>query len=383
MSTVLYMKSLNDLRVISLFAGGGGLDLGAARAGLSTAVAVEWEKYACATLRRAQEARKVVGGHVYLDGTAILEGDIRSFSAEAVCEAGKLESGEATLLIGGPPCVTFSVAGRRAGLGHETGQLYEDYIRILRHAQPQAFIFENVKGMLTAPDAHGEPGGAFHRILTDLQDSGYALTWKLVDAANYGVPQHRHRIIVLGRRGGPAFDFPEPTHGDPARLGLFGDAGIRLPWQTVGDAIRDLPPAVPYGEDPTVLNHVARRYSEEVIESFKMTPPGKRNPRYKRDRLEWDQPAKTVRAQGKPKADGSGQKNSSHQSIHPVEHRQITVREAARIQTFPDWYIFDKTFVNGYRVVGDAVPPTLAEVLANAVRDQLLAVTASALGQAA
>jgi DNA (cytosine-5)-methyltransferase 1 len=108
-----------------------------------------------------------------------------------------------------------------------------------------------------------------------------------------------------------------------------------------------------------------------VLESFKETAPGKRNPRYKRDRLRWDAPAKTIRAQGKLKANGSGQRNSSHQSIHPSEHRQITVREAARIQTFPDWYVFDRTFVNGYRVVGDAVPPALAAVLGQAVRSEL------------
>ena len=132
-----------------------------------------------------------------------------------------------------------------------------------------------------------------------------------------------------------------------------------------------MPPAAKPGEVPPVANHVARTYSPEVVDSFAATPQGKRNPKYKRDRLRWDEPAKAVRAQGKPKSDGSGQKNSSHQSIHPEEHRQITVREAARIQTFPDWYVLDSTFVNGYRVVGDAVPPRLACAIASAIRQQV------------
>src|SRR5207253_4629009 len=97
---------------------------------------------------------------------------------------------------------------------------------------------------------------------------------------------------------------------------------------------------------------------------------GKRNDSYKRDRLRWDRPAKVIRAQGKPKPDGSGQKNSSHQAIHPDEPRQLTVRECARIQTFPDWYVLPKTFVNGYRIVGDAVPVELARILGRALRAQ-------------
>lgn len=364
------------LTAISLFSGGGGLDLGIAQAGFRSRLCVEWESYACETLRRNKKKRRTVGGHRYLSNATIIEGDIREVSVQEMALASGLAPEEATLLIGGPPCVTFSVAGQRAGLAHETGQLYNDYVRVLSHFRPEAFIFENVKGMLTAQDADGLAGGAFGAVLEGLASCGYALSWRVVDAADYGVPQHRHRVIVLGRRGTEPFQFPEPTHTEPARLGLFGDAGILKPWQTVRDAIGDLPSPVPYGTEPEIPNHVARRYSDEVIASFAETPPGKRNPRYKRDRLLWDEPGKAIRAQGKPKSDGSGQKNSSHQSIHPVEHRQITVRESARIQSFPDWYEFDRTFVNGYRVVGDAVPPRLGFVLAEAVKTQLLASTA-------
>jgi DNA (cytosine-5)-methyltransferase 1 len=361
-----------ELPAISVFSGGGGLDLGVARAGFQTRVAVEWERYACMALRRNQGLQQEVGGHRYLEECEILEADIRSLAEGDIMDAARLKTGEAALLLGGPPCVTFSVAGRRTGLQSDVGLLFTDYVRILRHARPAAFIFENVKGLTTAPGANGEPGGAFDAILEALAASGYALTWQVVDAADYGVPQHRHRLIILGVQGATPLRFPEPTHRDPKTLGLFGDAGLVEPWQTVRDAIGDLPAPVPAGHEPEVANHVARRHSPEVVASFAATPAGKRNPKYKRDRLRWDAPAKAVRAQGKPKADGSGQKNSSHQSIHPLEHRQITVRESARIQSFPDWYEFDSTFVNGYRVVGDAVPPRLAAAIATAVREQLV-----------
>ena len=172
--------------------------------------------------------------------------------------------------------------------------------------------------------------------------------------------------------GAKALSLPDSTHVDPAKLGILAQLGFAQPWTTVQDAIGDLPAPAMAGEVPVIPNHVSRSYSAEVVQSFADTMPGQRNPKYKRDRLRWNEPAKTIRAQGKPKADGSGQKNSSHQSLHPEEHRQLTVRESARIQTFPDWYVFDSSFVNGYRIVGDAVPPVLGAILAAAIRDQMV-----------
>lgn len=371
---VLVGVAVRAMSAISLFSGGGGFDLGVAEAGFRTRVAVEYEKFACATLRKNQALKKKISdfGHSYLDGCTIIERDIRAVSSGDILQAAHSVPGEIDLLVGGPPCITFSYAGKREGLCSATGLLYEEYIRVLRDTMPRAFIFENVKGMVTAVDEHGQAGTAFAKILSSLEESGYAITWRVVDAADYGVPQHRQRVIILGRRGPEPFTFPVPTHYDPQQVSLF-TRGALARWRTVRDAIGWLPPAVPHGSTPAVPNHVARTYTPAVIASLAATPPGKRNPMYKRDRLEWDKPAKTIRAQGKPKSNGSGQKNSSHQSIHPDEHRQLTVRESACIQSFPCWYIFDETFVNGYRVVGDAVPPMLARVLAEAVRDQLTA----------
>ncbi len=359
--------------MISLFSGGGGLDLGLEAAGFATRVAVEIERYACATLAANRGRRiELVPGHAFLQDARVIERDIRRVPAAELLRVARLGPGESVLLAGGPPCVTFSVAGRREGLTAETGRMFEEYVRILRVARPRALLFENVKGLVNAVGADGERGGAFATILGALESAGYALTWRVVNAADYGVPQQRERVIIIGRRGRMPFAFPPPTHCDPLRPPALRPPDMQ-PWRDVRSAIGDLPPAVAPGEQPLVANHVSRRHSDAVVEAFKATRPGQRNPSYKRDRLRWDRPSKVIRAQGKPKPDGSGQKHSSHQAIHPDEHRQLTVRECARIQTFPDWYELPETFVNGYRIVGDAVPVRLAYALGRSLLEQLVA----------
>lgn len=355
--------------VVSLFSGGGGLDLGLELAGFETRAAVEWEAYACRTLRQNAAARMPLptGAH-YLAACEVIERSVRDVTGEELLAAARLRRGEATLLVGGPPCVTFSVAGKREGLQADMGRLFEDYVRLLEDVQPAGLIFENVKGLINAVDEAGERGGAFRRIHAALKAAGYALTWRVVNAADYGVPQYRERVIILGLRGDRSPTFPEPTHYDPLRPWPLGAVA---PWRDVRSALAGLPPAARFDEEPAVANHVARRHGDKILRSFAATLPGKRNAAYKRDRLRWDRPAKVIRAQGKPKPDGSGQRHSSHQSLHPDEHRQLTVRECARIQTFPDWYVFPDTFANGYRIVGDAVPVELARVLGEAMLHEL------------
>ena len=355
--------------VVSLFSGGGGLDLGLELAGFETRAAVEWDPHACRTLRENAASRtRLPTGARYLEACEVIESDVRDVSGQELLAKARLAPGEAALLAGGPPCVTFSVAGKREGLQSDTGRLFQEYVRLLREVRPAGLVFENVKGLVNAVDEFGARGGAFRTILAALREAGYALTWRVVNAADYGVPQFRERVIILGLRGDRPPAFPEPTHYDPERPQPLSAA---TPWRDVRWAISDLPPAAKPGDAPEVPNHVARRHGEPVVRSFADTPPGKRNAAYKRDRLRWDRPAKVIRAQGKPKPDGSGQRHSSHQSIHPEEHRQLTVRECARIQGFPDWYAFPATFANGYRVVGDAVPVELARVIGSAMLMEL------------
>jgi DNA (cytosine-5)-methyltransferase 1 len=356
--------------MLSLFSGAGGFDLGLELAGFSTRGMVEIERHACETLRsNRHKAVEISPGYRYLQDARIVERDIRKVTGTEVLRVARLEPGQAVLLAGGPPCVTFSVAGRREGLGAETGLLFEEYARILRVARPRWLLFENVKGLLNAVDEQGRSGGAFDAILDALCDAGYSLHWRLVNAADYGVPQQRERLIIIGHRGPEPPNFPASTHYDPLRPPQLHPPQMQ-PWRDVRSAISDLPRTVPQGNEPLAPNHVARAHGDAVIEGFKATPQGMRNASYKRDRLRWDRPSKVIRAQGKQKPDGSGQRHSSHQPIHPDEHRQLTVRECARIQTFPDWYELPGTFANGYRVVGDAVPPRLAYVLGRSVLEQ-------------
>ena len=344
-----------------MFSGGGGLDLGLESVGYRTLMTIDVERYACETLRSNQCARhKLPTGRRYLAETLVIERDVRRVPGSEILRRLGLRPGELDVLCGGPPCVSFSIAGPRQGLAADTGRLFEAYARLLRTLRPRAFIFENVRGLLSAVDADGVPGGAWATIHGRLESAGYRLSSQVLNAADFGVPQHRERLIVVGLRGrrGSPFEFPRATHAHPN-----DSLEMRTePWKTVREAIGDLPPAPFDSLAAEVRNHVARRHSANTVAAFAATAPGKRNPTFKRDRLRWDKPATVVRAQGKPKRGGGG-RNSSHQALHPEIPRQLTIRECARIQSFPDWYEFPTTFSNGYRVVGDAVPPGLASVI--------------------
>lgn len=356
--------------VVSVFSGGGGLDLGLELAGFRTAAAIEIDNWAAWTLRENQAAKhQLPNGRTYLAGTTVLEEDVRRVSGNRILREVAVKAGEIAVLAGGPPCVSFSIAGAREGLANETGMLFESYARLLRVLKPRAFVFENVKGLLSAAGPDGEPGGAWPIIRDRLSDAGYRISWELLDAASFGVPQHRERVIVVGLRGrrGDRFEFPDPTHG------VDLDKGEDYAFVDVRQALAGLPPAAAPGEEATIANHVSRKHTAEVRASFEATQQGRRNDRFKRDRLRWDQPSKVIRAQGKRKKDDTA-RHSSHQAIHPVEHRQLTVRECARIQTFPDWYRLPATHCNGYRVVGDAVPPLLAKAIGVSLLDQLPAI---------
>jgi DNA (cytosine-5)-methyltransferase 1 len=342
--------------VVSLFSGGGGLDLGLETAGFETRVAVDSDKWACWTLRTNKALKNVLpSGRSFLAKAEVIERDIRAVSGQELLRRLSIEPGELGLVCGGPPCVSFSVAGGREGLTSETGLLFEAYARLLRVLRPRAFVFENVKGLLTAAGRDGKDGGAWPEILKRLGDAGYRISWQVLDAAAYGVGQHRERLIVVGLRGkrGKPFEFPAPSHGEPEGP----------PFVDVARALAGLPAAAQAGSDPALANHVARRHTPELVASFEATARGSRNDRYKRDRLRWDRPAKVVRAQGKLKSAKGGARHSSSQAIHPDEPRQLTARECARIQSFPDWFVFPPTHCNGYRVVGDAVPPLLGEAI--------------------
>ncbi|HEX5911792.1 MAG TPA: DNA cytosine methyltransferase, partial [Rubrobacter sp.] len=196
------------MKTISLFTGAGGLDVGLEQAGFEVRLAVEIDRWAQETLELNRAAFRDPGFQIL--------GDITGYEPEEILSTAGLAAGEATLVAGGPPCQSFSTAGRRGSIGDPRGSLFANFAAVVRVAKPRFFVMENVRGILSAPIKHRpltergenfpplEPeeqqGSAFRVILDELEGLGYQLTYGLVDAADYGVPQNRLRVIVLGSR---------------------------------------------------------------------------------------------------------------------------------------------------------------------------------------
>lgn len=233
------------MKVISLFSGAGGLDIGFEQAGFEIAVAVEQDPSCCNTLRANRPDLKVI------------EGDISQIKGEEILTAAGLEVGEAALVIGGPPCQSFSLAGKRMGLDDERGSMILEFSRIVHETLPKAFVMENVKGML-----NWEKGRAIEAVLNEFiepvtyegKEYSYDVSYSVLNAVDYGVAQRRERLFLVGNRLGKQFNFPTPTHGDPGQIDLYSD---RLPYVSAWDAIGELPDA----DEPS---ETAKRVSQTI-----------------------------------------------------------------------------------------------------------------------
>lgn len=345
-------------RVISLFSGAGGLDYGFEAAGFETAVAVEMDHACCETLRANRKWH-------------VIERDIFDVSSAEILEAAGLRKGEPDVLIGGPPCQPFSksgywVRGDARRLEDPRANTLSAYLRVLEETRPRAFLLENVEGLAF----RGKDEGlqllldAFNGINRRTK-SNYRPKLQLLNAADFGVPQQRKRVILVGARDGSDFNFPPPTHGDE-QLGLFGAlAPRRTAWDALGDLKLDpnedlrltgrwakLLPSIPEGCN--YLWHTARSGGEPLFGwrrhywSFLL-------------KLAKDQPSWTIQAQPGP---ASG-------PFH-WDNRRLSMRELCRLQTFPDNVVIHGTRLAIQKQVGNAVPSLLAEVLGRAIRTQLL-----------
>jgi DNA (cytosine-5)-methyltransferase 1 len=352
--------------VISLFTGAGGLDLGFHAAGLATAVAVEMDARCCETLN----ANKTRGF-----SWEVIRAPIEEVSSKKLLSAANLAVAEADVLIGGPPCQPFSKSGYWSR-GH-SGRLKDsrantlaEFIRVLEDTKPRAFLLENVSGLAYTGKEEG-----FRFLLDEVErinaakGTRYRVTAKVLNAANYGIPQTRERIILVGSRDGTEFTFPvgrfydRETKQEP----LLGDMeAFRTAWDALGDLgeledveethVRgrwaDLLPSIPEGMN--YLHHTAR---------------GRGLPLFGWRRRYWSfllklskrRPAWTLTAQPGP-------------AIGPFhwENRRLTRAELMRLQTFPDSYRVVGTLAEVHRQVGNAVPSALAEILALEIRRQLL-----------
>lgn len=341
------IKSKKSLKLISLFSGGGGLDLGLEAAGFETVFASDIDHHSCITLKNGKEnagLRKLP----FLQSAAICQADVKQLLSKEVMRLAGVKKGEVDLLAGGPPCQAFSVFGKRKGVEDPRGLLAYEYLRLLSEIQPKAFVFENVYGLLTI-----DRGEIFKALCEKLEHPGGGLHYTLsifrLNAADFGVPQFRDRVFIIGSREGKQIeDIPKIC------FPLGHGVGNYYSHRTVGDALRSIPPL------GTMLdNHTSRKHSERIIDRYKRLKHGERDSKTRINKLDPKRPSYTIIV-GSDKGGGKGH-------VHPFEPREVSPRESARMQTFPDWWAFSGTSRHPIRQVGNAVPPILAAIIGREV----------------
>ena len=323
----------SPFKLISLFCGGGGLDLGLSLAGFRTAV--------CTDLAPAF-VQTVTSNIPHAVG---LPHDAMTLTGKELL--GASGNKEIDLIAAGPPCQSFSILGRRGALADPRGKLALKYFDLIAEIKPRAFVFENVPGLLSVNN-----GEDWKRLLGyATKKTGYHIHFGRVNAVNFGIPQIRERVVVVGFRDKCAFNFPTSATGTaaPRLMSACGRKGIPSAWAL--DAVDGLP------------NHNIRLHGERVRQRYRRIAPGERDKIDHTDRIDGTRPSGTVLVGS---AAGGGRPH-----IHPFEDRVITVREAARLQSFPDWYVFSGTSTAQYRQVGNAVPPLMAYEIGKCIAKSL------------
>jgi DNA (cytosine-5)-methyltransferase 1 len=346
--------------MVSLFAGAGGLDAGLEQAGFTTVLALDNDPDATATLQATKDARLPIGdGRTYLEQARIETADITELTKAQIVELWGFPNHRPTVLAGGPPCQPFSSAGRMKGIDDARGRLFLDFVRAARALRPDFVVFENVQGLVTARDTAGHVGGVLMLVQETFERAGYACRFDLVNAADYGAPQRRVRLVMLAARRHEPPALAQATHD---RGG--GAENLLFPWVTMREALSDLPEpredevVRPRGDLQQKLAEVTPGQGIRVLGMVEANRPsghwGYRQDGFVADP---DQPARTIRAASTPDwlrlPDGS--------------HRRLTWRECARLQGFPDDWSFQGKTTSRFRQVGNAVPLHLSRALGDAV----------------
>jgi DNA (cytosine-5)-methyltransferase 1 len=356
---------LPKIKAISFFSGAMGLDLGLERAGIEILLTCEIDK----TCRRTITANRPDIGMI---------GDVWKYDASLIREfAGLTGKEEIDVMVGGPPCQAFSTAGARRGFHDERGNAFLRYVNLILEIRPRFAVIENVRGLLSAPMAHTPhaergsewspdtekcSGGALMHVLQMLRSGGYGISFNLYNAANFGVPQSRERVIMLCSRDGEKLPHLLPTHSQHGQYGLPR-------WRTLRDALR--------GIDPTKGDH--EEFPEDRLRFYRMLSSGQYWKHLPRElhrealggsldsgggktgflrRLDWDKPSCTlVTSPTMPATD----------ICHPDENRPLSVQEYARIQQFPDDWIFSGSLSDKYKQIGNAVPLGLGEAVGKSI----------------
>ncbi|MCF8581060.1 DNA cytosine methyltransferase [Enterobacter ludwigii] len=336
-----------NINTLGFFSGGGGLDLGFSAAGFNIILSSDIDAHSCETLKLNQKKKKYIKEH------PVLCEDVRKIDKqviEAIIGSQKID-----FVIGGPPCQSFSVFGRRKGLDDPRGNLVFEYVRLIKELNPRGFLFENVAGLKSI---HG--GELYKELATVLSmDGKYKISAHEYEVAEYGIPQFRKRIFFIGSRDGKIIPPMIPTHGKN------GDFGFdTLPFNTVQKVIKGLPtPITDWKLEPFVNGHVGRKHSQMIIDRYTSLVYGERDHKTRINKLDPNKPSYTIIV-GSDAGGGKGH-------IHPFEPREVTPRESARIQTFPDWWEFYGTGRHIIRQVGNAVPPLFAALIANHVAKEM------------
>lgn len=404
---------MGKLRFFDLFAGAGGLSLGFTWAGFEPVYALEQDKWAAETYAANHYSVKIDVR------------DIREISDQEIQKLASLYAPD--LIIGGPPCQGFSHANTANRDPHDPrNSLFYDFVRFTRIAQPKFCVIENVPGLLRTKMADGAP--AINAIKDAFENIGYVTNWNVLNSADFGVPQKRERLFIVAIREDIAteqgFLWPSPAYGSPQdaeQPSLFQDRSVRAPYVTLWDAISDLPQTcfgdpecgTPYATDSAnafqndmraipinvLSNHEPMKHTQRIVERFKSIgygqseadvpehlKPRKRGGRGEISKVVYDQNSRRQH----PDMPCNAIVASSHTNfIHPFLHRNFTVREMMRIQSFPDWFVVkgkravlskklsakkgyvDDVYLDQRAQIGNAVPPKLAFAIAKALADTI------------
>lgn len=351
------------LKALSFFSGCMGLDLGLEKEGIKVLLACEVDSVARKTVEMNRPETALIG-------------DIRDYSAATIREkAGLSQTEEIDVIVGGPPCQAFSSAGKRQGFNDERGNVFLTFIDLITELRPKFAVIENVRGLLSAPLQHRphemrgktypslspdeQRGGALLFVTRRLKEAGYSFSFNLYNAANFGSPQQRERVVIACSRDGEKLPYLTPTHSEKELYGL-------PKWRTLKEVLRDLPEN----------EHHFVKFPEKRLKYYKLLKPGQ----YWRDlpvdlhqealgasyyasggktgfyrRLAWDKPSPTlVTHPAMPATD----------LAHPEVDRPLSIEEYKRIQEFPDDWIIAGSLLDQYRQVGNSVPCSLGRAIA-------------------
>jgi DNA (cytosine-5)-methyltransferase 1 len=350
---------------IDLFSGAGGASFGLKKAGFKVLVAVDIDPSACKTYKKNLGLEPICG-------------DLKVITGYDILEHCGLRSGDVSVVAGCPPCQGFSSLRRTrypSGLDMRNN-LIDVFLKRVEEIDPKGVIFENVSGITKL---HGRK--FFEKYLNMMEKMGYSTSWEVVNAADFGVPQYRKRVIALSLKDKKVPIYPHPTHARPKIA-----TGELEPWVNVWETIRGLPPLEAGESDPKIPNHAARNHSRRIKEIISLIPKdgGSRRslpreywlPCHQKlhlgrgwgaeniyGRMCWSKPAPTLTCRCTTPSSG--------RFLHPVQDRAITPREAARFQRFPDCAVFPTFFSHAEKQIGNAIPVDLMGVMASSLSESL------------